>query len=202
MELKAIVIMDLDLIGEQFFEMRRRKIENLNFDNITFVLNCVDELAGDGAYIPLRKRRAEHRTLARLEQQASDFISRSQKESRQAEDEAKETLEKAQKSLNDKVAAIEKDKDLDEQTRRIKVSTVERIESRRFEVEKAAIEDDKRRKIQESRANMQQSIRAIENRVRVGAIVAAPLPAILLAVFLFGIRSGRENQGANPNRLA
>ena len=201
-ELKAIVITDLDLIGEQFFEMRKRKIENLNFDNITFVLNCVDVLAGDDAYIPLRKRRAQHRTLTRLEQQASDFIAQSQKESREAEDEAKETLEKAQKSLNDKVAAIEKDKDLDEQSRRIKVSTVERIESRRFEVEKAAIEDDKRRKIQESRANMQQSIRAIENRVRFGAIVAAPLPALLLAAFIFGIRSGRENQGANPNRLA
>ena len=49
---------------------------------------------------------------------------------------------------------------------------------------------------------MQQSIRAIENRVRVGAIVAAPLPALLLAAFIFGIRSGRENRGANPNRLA
>ena len=49
---------------------------------------------------------------------------------------------------------------------------------------------------------MEQSIRQIENRVRVGAILAAPLPALLLAVLIFGVRARRENLGANPNRLA
>jgi ABC-2 type transport system permease protein len=201
-ELKAIVIGDLDLIGEQFFEIRRRKVENLDFDNITFVLNCVDVLAGDDAYIALRKRRAQHRTLARLEQQTRDFVTQSQKEARAAEDEAKDTLDKAQKSLDAKVAKVRDDKELDDRSRDIKLSTLERVENRRFEVEKAAIEDEKRRKVQESKGSMEQSIRAIENRVRIGAIIAAPLPALLLAAFIFGARAGRENQGANPNRLA
>ena len=201
-EIKAILIGDLDLIGEQFFEIRRRKVENLDFDNITFVLNCVDVLAGDDAYIALRKRRAQHRTLARLEQQTRDFVAQSQKEARQAEDEAKDTLEKAQKSLDAKVAKVRDDKELDDRSREIKLSTLERVENRRFEVEKAAIEDEKRRKVQESKGSMEQSIRAIENRVRIGAIIAAPLPALLLAAFIFGTRAGRENQGANPNRLA
>ena len=201
-DLKAIVIGDLDLIGEQFFEIRRRKVENLDFDNITFVLNCVDVLAGDDAYIALRKRRAQHRTLTRFEQETRDFVTRSQKETRAAEDEARDALEKAQKSLDSKVAKIRDDKELDDRSREIKLSTLERVENRRLEVEKAAIEDEKRRKIQEVRGSMEQSIRAIENRVRVGAILAAPLPALLLAAFVFGIRAGRENQGANPNRLA
>ncbi len=201
-EIKAIVIGDLDLIGEQFFEIRRRKVENLDFDNVTFVLNCVDVLAGDDAYIALRKRRAQHRTLARLEQQTRDFVTRSQKEARAYEDEAKEALEKAQKSLDAKVAKIRDDKELDDRTKEIKLQTLERVENRRLEVEKAAIEDDKRRKVQESKGTMEQSIRAIENQVRVGAIIAAPLPALLLAAFIFGARAGKENQGANPNRLA
>jgi ABC-2 type transport system permease protein len=201
-EIKAIVICDLDLIGEQFFEIRRRKIDNLDFDNVTFVLNCVDVLAGDDAYIALRKRRAQHRPLARLEQQSRDFITRSQKEAKQADDDAKDALERAQKTLDAKVAKIRDDKELDDRTREIKLRTLENVENRRFEVEKAAIEDDKRLKVQESKATMEQSIRAIENRVRVGALVAAPLPALFLAAFIFGVRAGKENQGANPNRLA
>ena len=46
-----IAIADLDLIGEQFFELRRRKIEDLEFDNVPFVLNCVDVLAGDESFV-------------------------------------------------------------------------------------------------------------------------------------------------------
>ena len=201
-EIKAIVIGDLDLIGEQFFQIRRQKIDNLDFDNITFVLNCVDVLAGDDAYIALRKRRAKHRTLGRLEEQTREFIKQSQKEARQAEDDAKDALDKAQKSLDAKVAKIRDDKELDDRTKEIMLQTMERVENRRLEVEKAAIEDDKRRKVQESKGTMEQSIRAIENRVRIGAILAAPLPALLLAAFIFTARAGKENQGANPNRLA
>ncbi len=65
--IKVIAIADLDLISEQFFELRRRKVENLDFDNVTFVLNCVDVLAGDESFVALRKKRPVHRTLETLE---------------------------------------------------------------------------------------------------------------------------------------
>ena len=55
-KIHAIAIADLDLISEQFFQLRRQKIEDLDLDNVTFVLNCVDVLAGDDAFVALRKR--------------------------------------------------------------------------------------------------------------------------------------------------
>ena len=203
-EVNAIAIADLDLISEDFFGLRRRRSEkeSLDFDNIPFVLNCVDVLAGDDAYISLRKRRPRYRTLSRLEQQTKDYVVQAQKESKEADDEAKDALTKAQAALDAKVANLRKDKELDETSRDQKLLTLQKVATRQLEVEKAGIEDAKRRKQQDSKATREEAIFKIQRNVRVAAIIAAPLPALLLAAFIFGIRASRENQGANPNRLA
>src|SRR5262249_34971412 len=106
-EIRVIAIADLDLISEQFFEIRRRKIENLDFDNVTFVLNCVDTLAGDESFIALRKRRLEHRTLLTLEQQVAEFDKQRQKDTKTAEDAADDQLKLAQQRLDKQVKEVQ-----------------------------------------------------------------------------------------------
>jgi len=76
------------------------------------------------------------------------------------------------------------------------------VENRRLDVEKAKIEDQKRKKIQESKADTEQKVRSIQNQIRALAILLPPLPSLLLGLIVFGVRMKRENQGANPNRLA
>jgi ABC-2 type transport system permease protein len=201
-EIHAIAIADLDLISEQFFDIRRRKIENLDFDNVTFVLNCVDVLAGDDDFVSLRKRRPEHRTLRRLEAQTKQFVEKSQEESKAAEDSAREQLQIAQKALDKQVEEIRQRKDIDERSKEIMLANVQEVANRRLDVQKANIEDEKRRRIQMSKAEMEQQIRGIQNRIRTLAIALPPLPALALGLLVFGVRLRRENQGANPNRLA
>ena len=199
----AIAIADLDLINEQFFEIRRRRNENsqLDFDNIAFVLNCVDVLAGDEAYVGLRKRRPRHRTLSWLEDRNRKYIVEGQEASKQAEEKAREELDKAQADLDAAVAKVGQDKDLDERGKEVRLANLQAVENRRLDVKKAAIEDEKRVKVQDSKTAMETSIRSIQNQVRLAAIVVAPLPALLLATIVFGVRAGRENRGAKPSRL-
>ncbi|MGE5757106.1 MAG: Gldg family protein [Planctomycetaceae bacterium] len=201
-EIRAIAIADLDLISEQFFDLRRRKVENLELDNVTFVLNCVDVLAGDDAFVALRKRRPVHRTLQRLEKQTEAFIKRREEETKAAEDAAKEQLALAQKRLDKEAEAVRARKDLDERTKEIMLLSLQEVANRRLEVEKTNIEDQKRRKIQESKADMEQHIRQIQNGIRTLAIALPPMPALMLGLLVFGVRLRRENLGANPNRLA
>ena len=68
-ERNAIFVADVDMISDFFFRSRLSGDLDLTLDNVTFVLNAVDALIGDETYIPLRSRRAEHRTLSRLELQ-------------------------------------------------------------------------------------------------------------------------------------
>ena len=95
-----LVIADLDFISEQFFQIRAGGLENLNFDNITFFLNCIDVLVRDESFITLRRKRVRHRTLERVEDQTRNFIEERVKEEEEAEAEAERAMDQAQQRLN------------------------------------------------------------------------------------------------------
>jgi ABC-2 type transport system permease protein len=199
-DIHVIAIADLDLISEQFFELRRRKIENLELDNVTFVLNCVDVLAGDGSFVALRKQRPQHRTLERLEAQYRTLMEQRQVESKAAEDAADEQLKVAQKRLDKKVEEVRARRDMDERTKEIMLMNLQDVENRRLEVEKANIDDQKRQKLQDSKAEYELKNRRIQNQVRAEAMIPPVLP-LAVGAGVFFLRRKRENQGANPNRL-
>jgi ABC-2 type transport system permease protein len=201
-DLHVIAIADLDLISEQFFELRRRKIENLELDNVTFILNCIDVLAGDEAFIPLRTHRLKHRTLERLEAQTKNFIEERQTQTKEAEDAAKQQLDVEQKNLDKQVDTIRARKDVDERTKEIMLMNIQEVANRRLEVKKTSIEDQKRKKILESKGDTEQKIRGIQNTIRAEAILVPPVPPLVLGLIVFFVRMKRENEGANPNRLA
>ena len=202
-DIHVIAIADLDVISEQFFELRRRRVENLEFDNVTFVLNCVDVLAGDDAFVNLRKRRLRHRTLDAAGG-ADEAVHRATpgRDRRPPRRPPRSSSTSAQKRLDQQVEAVRARTDVDERTKEIMLANLQEVANRRLDVEKANIEDQKQKKIQESKADMEQQVRQIQNRVRSLAIAIPPLPALALGLFVFGARLRRENQGANPNRIA
>ncbi len=200
--IKVIAIADLDLISEQFFELRRQKIGNLDFDNVTFVLNCVDVLAGDESFVTLRKKRTQHRTLLTLEAQTKNFNEELQRQTKSAEDAAKDKLDQAQKAFDKQVDQVKSRTDLDERTKEIMLANLQDVAQRRLEVEKAKIEDEKQIKIRDAKAVSEEKTRSIENRVRYMAALIPPLPSLILGLLVFGTRLRRENLGANPRRLA
>jgi ABC-2 type transport system permease protein len=200
--LNVIAIADLDLISENFFELRRRKIENLDFDNVSFVLNCVDVLAGDESYVGLRKKRPKHRTLLELEAQAKVFTEELQEQTKAAENAAKDKLDQAQQAFSKEVDLVRSRTDLDDRTKDSMLENLQSIAQRRLDVQKQIIEDEKLNKIRESKAESERKIRKIQNNVRYAAAVIPPLPPLILGLMVWFARLRRENLGANPNRLA
>ena len=197
----AIIVADVDLIGEQFFELRRRGIENLNFDNVTFVLNAVDQLAGDPSFIALRKRRPRHRTLEAVEARTRAYEAKRLSETQTAEALADLRLKEAQARLDRSVAEVERRTDLDEQTRRIMIANLQSVENRRLSVARTTIDDEKQRQIENARADMENSIRAIQNTIKLMAVALPPIPAFLVFIIVSIRRLRRERIGVSPDRL-
>ncbi|MDF1544801.1 MAG: ABC transporter, partial [bacterium] len=199
-QVNTIVIADIDFIGEQFFALRTRGVEGLNFDNITFFLNCMDQLVEDYSFIELRKKRVKHRTLEAVEAQTSQFVQRRIEDEKQAEIEAQTALSEAQQRLNEKVAEVQTRTDLDQQTKQIMAKNLQEVENRRFEALKSSIESQKAAKMQESRERMETEIRAIQSRLKSMAVLIPPIPVLIIGILIFVKRRRREYEGTLISR--
>jgi ABC-2 type transport system permease protein len=196
-----VVVADVDFIGEQFFDLRRRGTENLNFDNVTFILNAVDQLAGDASFIALRKRRPRHRTLEAVEARTREFETQRLKQTQEAEVVAAQRLAEAQGRLDRAVRDIEARADLDDQAKQIMISQVQSVENRRLSVARTTIDDEKQRQIENSRADMEGAIRGIQNTIKLLAVALPPVPAFLVFLFVTARRLARERIGTPVDRL-
>ena len=197
-----IVVADLDAFSNSFFQLRSMNDnDNLRFDNVTFILNCIDSLAGDDTLIELRKRRPVLRPLTTVMAAQEQFERKWIDQRESAEDAAAAELDKAQKRLDEAVAKIRDNPEIDERAKDIRIQAEQDKENRNLEVRKEQIEVEKRKKIGEAKHEKNVRQKAVQVRYQVMTIGLAFLPPLLLAAFTFFRRMSRESQNVPKNRM-
>jgi len=197
----SIVIADADVMGEEFFDIRKRGVENLNLDNVTFLLNAIDELAGEQSFISLRKRRPRHRTLEAVEARTRVFEQKRDQDSQAAAATAERRLQEAQARLDAAVVAVQAREDLDEQARQIMISNLQTAENRRLQVARTNIDDERQRALEDARAGMEGAIRRIQSTIKLLAVVLPPIPAFFLFLVMSIRKVARERSRIATDRL-
>ncbi len=195
-----IFIADVDFISDQFFEIRRRGYENLDFDNVSFFLNCIDVLAGDDSFIELRRRRVQHRTLTTVEARTRAYAEQRAQEEQQAQMDAQTALMEAQQRLDQRVAEVQQRSDLDATTKQIMARNLQESETRRFEAERTTIEAERDLRVERSKEDMESQVRRIQSGIKTLAGLLPPIPVFLLGIAIFVRRRRRENEGAAASR--
>ncbi|MDA0835410.1 MAG: Gldg family protein [Planctomycetota bacterium] len=204
--LNVIFVSDADIISDQMFELRQRGFRRtessaeLNFDNVTFVLNAVDVLAGDDSYITLRNRRTSHRTLMRVESYTSNSLKEQNEQNEAATKEAKEKIEQAKENFRKEREKIEKDTSIDDRTKSILLRMKAEEEERKLQVAQANIERDKQAELDRIKAKTVQEIRQIEDTIRYASVAIPPIPAVLLGLIMLLARWKSEQSNISPER--
>lgn len=200
--LNLIYVADLDMIGNQFFQLRSQVLDpNVRFDNVTFALNCIDTLVGDESLIELRKRRPILRKLTAVEDAQREYEDEWQKQKEAAEQAAQDSLAEAQGRLDDAVAKIRSDDSLDPRAKEVKIVEVQQNENRKFELEKAQIEDRKKRRLEEAQHDRDAARTGIHDSYRLVVLLLAAIPGILLGLLTYLRRSSRASSIIPSNRL-
>ena len=198
--LNVVFCSDIDMITDWFFLERNRGNLEVKFDNVTFVLNAVDALAGDETFISLRSRRESLRTLKFVEDRTSALRTSLNKEEKKAQEELDTRLKKAEEDLRAEIKKISEDETLDPRSKDTQLQQKEQQVSRRLKLESESLERQLNSKVRKSGLEMKREIRRIENTVRIVACIIPAILPICFGMLFLGLRNLAEQQSITPDR--
>lgn len=196
----VIFIADLDIVSDNMFELRRRT-QKFQFDNVNFVLNCIDYLAGDEEFLQLRKKHKQRPKLDRIRAMTEAATQNARKEEERAEKDAKDAIDKARKEMEEKIDELRNRKDVNQRQIAAELKNLETTLNRQLDVDIKEIESRRDRRRGEINATLQAEIRQKQEWIKWAALLLPPIPALLIGCMVFVIRRVRESEGVNPNRL-
>jgi ABC-2 type transport system permease protein len=205
-EMNVVLVTDVDMLSREIFQLRQQGNSSsdevkFNFDNVTFVLNTLDELAGDNRFIDIRKRRAEYRTLEAIEQRTGIYLENAMNAVNKFNDEFEASIKKEQETLNAQVEKARKDKNLDRTQLAILLEQIQEAGTRRLQAKTDELQRERDENIEQAERTAQLEIADIQNHYKLLAVALPPIPPLVVGLIVFFNRRAREREGVSRNRL-
>jgi ABC-2 type transport system permease protein len=206
--INVILVSDFDVLGHMFFNLREQMSEDeeqiYDFDNITFVLNALDYLAGDDRFIEIRKRRPAHRTLEAIAQATEKARDDAAKTVKNKREQTKEAIQAADKELDDQVEELKKQFKTQNMTAlEISSQLDARVAANRSQKQdrKNQLERERDQEIKQISRNLRAEVRAVQDRYKLWAVLLPPIPPLAIGIAVFVVRRVQEREGVSRKRL-
>jgi len=215
--INVIYVGDIDLLHSEFVQLRNQPNTEINFrfDNVPFVLNVIDAVAGDDRFLAIRTRKPRHSTLKTVEERAAKARAAEDVAIRNASakyEELKKKAEAQQKEAEDKFEEIQKSAQEkmssgQEVDRAALIGQIQywatKVEAakRQVEVELEGIRRDRDKELASVERNRDQDIQKIQNEFKLWATVIPPIPPLLVGLVVFIRRRLREREGVSRTRM-
>ncbi|HLA83195.1 MAG TPA: Gldg family protein [Thermoguttaceae bacterium] len=209
-KINVVLVADLDMLTPAFFALRQQGDNpqlgiHFDFDNVTFILNVLDELAGDNRFIAIRARRPAHRPLARIGEQSKETRDKTAKAIDRSNEQYEQAVAEEQRKLSLQVREIEKkmkaeNLDLMEIARRVAI--VQQAGEKRLNAKTEQLERERDRAIRKERIKETSKVSDIRVKYKLFAWFLAPIPPLLLGLFVFVRQWMREEPLAQDREKA
>jgi ABC-2 type transport system permease protein len=202
--INVVVSCDIDMLYSVFFLLRERGSPSeqleFNFDNVTYVLNVLDALAGDDRFMEIRKRRPAHRTLAAVEERTRGLIEEANLEAEtfRAEFDRKQAEQK--QKLDEDLKRLQERPGIDVKQMLLEVQAAAEANERKLQSITANLQRERDRAVEKTEARLAQELRRIQGQYKFTAVLLPPIPPLVLAVGVFAYRRRLERVGAPPRR--
>ena len=205
-EINVVLVADIDMLSPAFFQLREQgDIPELgvhfDFDNVTFVLNTLDELAGDNRFIDIRSRRPQYRTLTRIDERTNTSKAEATKEREKYYKECERKEAEEQAALDKKLAELENSRDGNTMDKASAAIIAARDGQRRMESTREQLRQKRDREVENIETSLSTQVRQVQNHAKWMAVVLPLIPPLLVGCVVFSIRRVQEREGVSRKRL-
>jgi ABC-2 type transport system permease protein len=205
-ELNVVLVSDIDVLYSAFVALRNRGDDpeaevKLDVDNVTFVLNSLDALAGETRFVEVRKRRPKHHGLTNLDRRTEQIREKATAEREKFAEDFEKEREKAQSDLDKKIAEMKKRSDINPLQMLQEVEMVRRTEERRLEARTEQLKRERDEKIKVVERDLALQVRRVQNRTKLAAVAIPPILPLAFGAYVFVRRRQQEREGVSRQRL-
>ena len=207
-EINVLLVADIDMLADMLFVLRSRGNDsgsglNLDFDNVTFVLNAIDSVAGDDRFLAVRNRRPKHRTLSKFDENTDEIRNTTNEKREQLQKEFDETIKTEEEALQARLKELEADLkggsvNEEEALRRLGVAMG--TAQKRLEAAREKQQRELNIQLEKTNVELNENIRRIQGRYKLAAVLLPPLPPLLIGLAVFVVRRIRETEGIPQSR--
>ena len=214
-EIRAVYVADTDLMLPQFSAIRADPDSltevKYQFQNVTFILNCVDWVAGETNFIEIRKHQPIFASLTMIDAVKQEAVAMVRQRSNQfqaefelADRDALELQDRRLQKLREEIEKLQQDRVDDQaelQAKQQKFQTQQALEQRKLEVKRTKMARDRNMQVREIERRAAEQVTKIQNQVKVSAVAVPCIPPLVVGIIVFASRRLRERESISSSRL-
>ena len=204
-ELNVILVADIDVLADPFFNIRSRGPESdfpLDVDNVTLSLNLIDQLAKEDSLLDIRNRRRLHRTLEEFEKSIEEAREVASRTIQEAENSIQLILQEENRKLNAALADVQNSQGSMTQSQFMQVLQTEGAKLQKNLAKKEReLRQDTNTKVKSAERQRDREIKEKQEYIQLMSVFLPPIPLLIIAIVVFWKKRSAEIQGAIASRV-